>query len=659
MQFKIKLLYTLIGLSFSLLSSNYALNSGSGYILTPNANLQKEGNIALNISYYEPLNRIALIASPFDWMEASVFYTDVNVHKYAPNLDQSYKDKGFNIKFLLKEQGNFPSLAIGFDDIAGTSIFKGEYLVSTMKYESFEYSLGYGFGYYGTRGNIKNIFRNGERDKWNQSTGGQINFNDMFNGKTSLFGAFKKTFQKIGLDLTVEYDGSLHNTAIDQIPGFGRYLPKSRYNFAINKRLNNFNFSLSKIKGRTIAYQLTYQRNIKDSKKTEYSSQNLSKNKSYTEILNKLANNNIYLQKANFTKEKKTLDIEIVQNAYFNQESLLKNISKDLRGDDDLEITYRVRNGALELYEAKSATHNNKLELKPFKDAEYEFLPNIPYPILSYNFDTRVVSHVGSPSGFYYGGIEGILNFTSILNDNTELKSLVKAPIYNNFSGLDYDPNKTEIPQVRTDIQFYLKNQRIVIEELKLNKFLNLKNNHYAFFSIGHLEQMFSGIHTEYLYRPFESLFSLGFEISAVKKRDYDQKILSFNKFKTLTGHFNFYLTEPKNRILAHFSYGKYLARDYGYTLDISRRFQNGSSIGFFFSQTNLSPEQFGEGSFDKGVYFKFPLNLFNNTSSNSFHKFLYKPVTRDGAAKLQVSENLYELTLNSQSVDHLVSRNY
>tara|TARA_B100000989_G_scaffold298786_1_gene289838 strand:+ start:15534 stop:17513 length:1980 start_codon:yes stop_codon:yes gene_type:complete len=659
MQFKIKLLYTLIGLSFSLLSSNYALNSGSGYILTPNANLQKEGNIALNISYYEPLNRIALIASPFDWMEASIFYTDVNVHKYAPNLDQSYKDKGFNIKFLLKEQGNFPSLAIGFDDIAGTSIFKGEYLVSTMKYESFEYSLGYGFGYYGTRGNIKNIFRNGERDKWNQSTGGQINFNDMFNGKTSLFGAFKKTFQKIELDLTVEYDGSLHNTAIDQIPGFARYLPKSRYNFAINKKLNNFNFSLSKIKGRTIAYQLTYQRNIKDSKKTEYSSQNLSKNKSYTEILNKLANNNIYLQKANFTKDKKTLDIEIVQNAYFNQESLLKNISKDLRGDDDLEITYRVRNGALELYEAKSATHNNKLELKPFKDAEYEFLPNIPYPILSYNFDTRVVSHVGSPSGFYYGGIEGILSFTSILNDNTELKSLIKAPIYNNFSSLDYDPNKTEIPQVRTDIQFYLKNQGIVIEELKLNKFLNFKNNHYAFFSIGHLEQMFSGIHTEYLYRPFESLFSLGFEISAVKKRDYDQKILSFNKFKTLTGHFNFYLMEPKNRILAHFSYGKYLARDYGYTLDISRRFQNGSSIGFFFSQTNLSPEQFGEGSFDKGVYFKFPLNLFNNTSSNSFHKFSYRPVTRDGAAKLQVSENLYELTLNSQAVDHLISRNY
>ena len=73
----------------------------------------------------------------------------------------------------------------------------------------------------------------------------------------------------------------------------------------------------------------------------------------------------------------------------------------------------------------------------------------------------------------------------------------------------------------------------------------------------------------------------------------------------------------------------------------------------------SCTPEEFGEGSFDKGVYFKFPLNLFSNSNSNSFHKFTYRPVTRDGAAKLQISENLYELTLNSQAVDHVISRNY
>lgn len=659
MQSKTKFLYFFISLNFSVFSSSYALNSGSGYILTPNANLQSEGNIVLNMSYYEPLNRLALIASPFDWMEASVFYTDINVHRYSPNSKQSYKDKGFNVKFLLKEQGNFPSIAIGFDDIAGTSIFKGEYLVSTMQYDNFEYSIGYGFGYYGTRGNIKNFFRDGDRDRWDQSTGGQVNFNDIFKGKSSVFGALKKPFKKLGLDFTVEYDGSMHNTAIDQIPGFQRYLPKSRYNFAINKKLNNFNFSLSKIKGRTIAYQISYQRNINVNRKAEYTPQNFSSNRNYEEVLNKLAKNNIYLQNASLLRDKKALELEIVQNKYFNHESILSTISQDLRGKDDLEIIYRVRNGTLELYEAKSSTHSNKLEIKPFKNLEYEFNPKVVYPISFYNFDTRIVSHVGSPAGFYFGGIEGVINFSSVLNRNLEIKSVIKAPIFNNFSELNYDPNKTRVPQVRTDIQFYLKNNRIIVEELKLNRFFNIKNNQYAFLSFGHLEQMFSGIHMEYLYRPFKSLFSLGFEIAAVKKRAYDQKFLNFRKYNTTTGHLNFYLTEPKNRILAHFSYGKYLAKDHGYTLDISRKFHNGSSIGFFFTQTNLSPELFGEGSFDKGVYFKFPLNLFKNSNSNSFNKFTYRPVTRDGGAKLHISESLYELTQYSQAVDHLISRNY
>ena len=33
---------------------------------------------------------------------------------------QDYKDKGFNIKFLLKEQGRLPAIAVGINDIAGT-----------------------------------------------------------------------------------------------------------------------------------------------------------------------------------------------------------------------------------------------------------------------------------------------------------------------------------------------------------------------------------------------------------------------------------------------------------------------------------------------------------------------------------------------------------
>ena len=57
---------------------------------------------------------------------------------------------------------------------------------------------------------------------------------------------------------------------------------------------------------------------------------------------------------------------------------------------------------------------------------------------------------------------------------------------------------------------------------------------------------------------------------------------------------------------------GKYLAGDKGLTLDLSRRFQeSGFTLGVFATKTNLSAEEFGEGSFDKGFYFLFLQILF------------------------------------------------
>ena len=77
------------------------------------------------ISKYSPINRVAVIANPYDWLEASFYYNDINVKRYFPGSSQSYKDKGFSFKIKINEESdNLPSVALGFDDIAGTSIFK-------------------------------------------------------------------------------------------------------------------------------------------------------------------------------------------------------------------------------------------------------------------------------------------------------------------------------------------------------------------------------------------------------------------------------------------------------------------------------------------------------------------------------------------------------
>ena len=54
---------------------------------------------------------------------------------------------------------------------------------------------------------------------------------------------------------------------------------------------------------------------------------------------------------------------------------------------------------------------------------------------------------------------------------------------------------------------------------------------------------------------------------------------------------------------------GHYMAGDKGGTLTIKRDFPNGWEVGGLVSITDASFQEFGEGSFDKAIFFKIPLN--------------------------------------------------
>ena len=105
-------------------------------------------------------------------------------------------------------------------------------------------------------------------------------------------------------------------------------------------------------------------------------------------------------------------------------------------------------------------------------------------------------------------------------------------------------------------------------------------------------------------------------------------------------------------------SYGRYLARDDGYTFEFSKSFANGTRYGGFFSLTNISTDQFGEGSFDKGVFFFFPTDLlgfsFNKKRSRSkgYNGIVWRPMTRDGASKLERPSELYPLIRQSKVLE-------
>src|SRR5205823_3827058 len=84
---------------------------------------------------------------------------------------------------------------------------------------------------------------------------------------------------------------------------------------------------------------------------------------------------------------------------------------------------------------------------------------------------------------------------------------------------------------------------------------------------------------------------------------------------------------------------------DRGATLQLARTFANGVTVGGYFTKTNVSAAQFGEGSFDKGLFIYIPFDALLTSTIGATAHILYRPLLRDGGAKLSRPDTLYNLT--------------
>jgi len=192
---------------------------------------------------------------------------------------------------------------------------------------------------------------------------------------------------------------------------------------------------------------------------------------------------------------------------------------------------------------------------------------------------------------------------------------------------------------------------------MKLDYIFSPYRDIYARLDAGLLEEMFGGVGGEILYRPFNKTWAVGLALHRVKQRDYKQKFgflkgKSINtqnsEYETETGHVEIYKEFPKQGVIAQVMAGKFLAGDRGATLDVSRRFKTGLRLGFFFTRTDATAEEFGEGGFDKGIYFQIPHDLFFTRFTTGQVFFGIHPLTRDGGALLVQHHSLYAITGNT-----------
>ena len=147
---------------------------------------------------------------------------------------------------------------------------------------------------------------------------------------------------------------------------------------------------------------------------------------------------------------------------------------------------------------------------------------------------------------------------------------------------------------------------------------------------------------------------ALGLDATWVKQRFWDQRF-SFQNYETVTGFLSFYYDLPFKDLRFKMTGGKFLGKDTGVHLDVSRRFFTGARVGAIVAITNCDPGCVGEGSFNKWIYFELPMELFSRTATKRGSAgFSWSPLTKDAATKVAGGGLYYFMTDATDEVDFL-----
>ncbi len=603
---------------------NFPNNHGSlGVINIPSARFYDSPSGSFSGYRGFPDRKLTLTLYPYDWMEASLFYSSFKGRPYGV-YSQDYKDKGMNIKLRLKEQGIFPALAYGFNDIGGTGFYSSEYFVSSYGYGNFDFHIGAGWGRLNNFNHFENPFiflSDSFRSRDSVlGEGGVFNLQNYFSGSDiSIFAGMNYVVGEKYV-FKIEFDPT-------QTPGRVGYKDrKSDINFGVNYLSNKYIFGINFERGSNLSLNLAYRDNFFVSDYQYKKDKNTRKGEYYKNLIKTLNKNNVGVSR--IEKNDKSLSLTLTQNYHDLKtvENIVKNSIQDNEILEEVVVSYKI--AGLEVIRADKLKDSSLVYKNKYRGLNQEFSLNLR-PFIASREDFLKVGLLLEHDAEY------------IFSENLFFSSNVKLSIIDNFDDLIYPPVDVYPAQVRSDIKKYLNNlgEKLSIGRAQVEYFKTLYKNNHILLSAGIYEDMFTGFGFEYLNYDHKSQFNWGYEAHKIYKRDYDFGF-GLLGYENITHHLNIYY---ENRELIPFdlklSYGEYLAGDIGATIELFRSFKNGVRIGLFSTFTNVSFEDYGEGSFDKGIFFSIPFG-----NNRNIKDFAWRPLTKDPGAKLIRKNDIYSL---------------
>ncbi|OYQ00820.1 hypothetical protein B7L09_27755 [Pseudomonas mandelii] len=647
---------------------------GVGLMQTPTARMAPAGELSVNASRTDPYTRYSVSLQPYEWLEGSFRYTAITNRRYGPESlsgDQSYKDKAVDLKVRLWQESHWaPELALGFRDVGGTGLFSSEFLVANKRYDDFDFSAGIAWGYIGNRGDFDNPL-GWAADRFKTRPDGEgtgdVNTNAYFRGRPSLFGGVTYQTPWDPLSLKLEYEGNDYKKE----PKDNAIKQDSPINIgAVFKLTDSVDLSAGWERGNTAMFGITLHTNFVSRKAPAKTydppaerlptqapatppdqvnwanvSQRLQKNAGYKveRITQRGPELFVYGEQTNYFHSAKAVGraSRILDNSVNDDIDWFTLVNK--RYDMPLEETSVPRETFREVVnnEEPLQTLHRATEVNGAMPHTETTLYTAARDPFSYGVGLGYKQNVGGPDGLLYqlsADADAEYRFTR----NTWWSGLLSANLVNNYDNFTYDA-PSGLPRVRTDLRKYLTTSDVTMPTFQLSHAEQLDKDLYGMVYGGYLESMFAGVGGEVLFRPAGQRWSVGADLNYVRQREFNQGF-GLRDYSTVTGHITGYTDLPFDTQAA-VSVGRYLARDWGATVDLSREFRNGVRFGAWATLTTATKAEYGEGSFDKGIYISIPFDELMSMSTMRRANIVWSPLTRDGGARLNRSYWLHSMT--------------
>ena len=662
---------------------------GVGLLKTRSARMAPDSTLATTIAWNSPQQRYALTFQAAPWLETTFSYSGFDLPS------GSTFDRQFDVKVRLWEETLYiPEIAVGLQDFLGTGIFSGEYVVASKRFGPLDLSLGVGWGRLAARDVASNPltavadgFSNRDTFDTFSGQGGEVNFGQFFRGDNiGIFGGVVYDTPIDGLRLIAEYDSD-RNISVEGLEdnpfNFGMV-----YNVTPGIQLGASYLAMDEV-SLTASFSAVTKEAIQDEPpsqpgpafyvRTEQDDANggpdglvapvqpllftpVSREALPATLSEALKNEGLDLIRMQAGDD--TLRIVIRNNRYrpypkavgravrilsrFTPGEIDRfQIAIDRRGVDTAEFFFDRAD-----LEASAAEVGYSIK-PPFLDSTYITPGSMPvtgattdfaeYPDFTYSIGPDLRYSAFDPDDPLRVQIDLEAKAKVELIRGLHVEASLATELIGNFGNNDRESNSV-LPRVRSEFARYDDETDIGLYRLNADYLFSPYPNTYVKLSAGLPEQMFGAVGGEVLWRPTNSRLAWGVEAYYARQRGFDT-LFRFQDYDVLTGHASVYWDTPYNDWNAALHLGRYLAGDWGGTLEVKRRFPNGWEVGAFATLTDVPFSEFGEGSFDKGLTLSIPLDWGLPRDTQSKGALTIRPIQRDGGARLRVPNRLFGMT--------------